>query len=240
MVNGLDTFRRYFQAYSNDYVIIGGVACELALDSLHLEFRPTDDFDIVIVSENLNRGFGTALKQFIKAGKYSVQHRKSNNKPTFFRFLNPMDDSFPSKLELATVKPSNDWKWDFAPLDISDEHSSLSAILFETDFYNFILDNAIVYNGISTMSLEGLLPLKCLAFLELSQQENPSPKTIANIEKHRQDIFRLAEILPNNSFPLPENVASITKEALNSFSNKIQTQEEAEIIAMLKHFYMLS
>ena len=62
MVTGLDTFRTYFQNYSKDYVVIGGVACELALDSLRLVFRPTDDFDIVIVSERIAQGFGAALK----------------------------------------------------------------------------------------------------------------------------------------------------------------------------------
>ena len=75
MVNGLEKFRDYFQDYTEDYVLIGGVACELALNSLRLEFRPTDDFDIVIVSENLQKGFGAKLKKFIIDGKYSVQKR---------------------------------------------------------------------------------------------------------------------------------------------------------------------
>ena len=65
MVTGLEIFRQYFQNYNKDYVLIGGVACELALNSFRLEFRPTDDFDIVIVSENVALGFGQALKNFI-------------------------------------------------------------------------------------------------------------------------------------------------------------------------------
>ena len=36
MVAGLEIFRSYFQDYSNDYVLIGGEACELALGSLRL------------------------------------------------------------------------------------------------------------------------------------------------------------------------------------------------------------
>ena len=240
MVTGLETFREYFKDFPQDYVVIGGVACELALDSLRLEFRPTDDFDIVIVSENLTQGFGVALKQFIRDGGYSVQHRKSNDKPTFFRFVTQKNDSFPSKLELATGKPNTDWKWDFAPLEIGDARSSLSAILFETDFYRFILDNAVISHGISSMRLEGLIPLKCLAFLELSQQENPSPKVLANIEKHRQDILRLAEVLPNDStFPLPEKVAAITVETLNRIAGEPHAEMEAEIVAMLRVFYRL-
>ena len=239
MVNGLEKFRDYFQNHTDDYVLIGGVACELALNSLRLEFRPTDDFDIVIVSENLQQGFGAALKKFIRDGQYSIQKRKSNDKPTFFRFLEPKDDSFPSKLELATVKPFDDWEWDFVPLDAGDARSSLSAILFEKDFYSFILENATISNGISTMRLEGLIPLKSLAYLELSKQENPSPKIFANIAKHRQDIFRLANVLSDGSFHLPPHVAEITNEALNLIASKIQNEDAVEILEMLKQFYLL-
>ena len=66
MVVGLETFRKYFEGYYGDYVVIGGVACELALKSLGLDFRGTRDFDIVIVSETIARGFGIKLKQFIR------------------------------------------------------------------------------------------------------------------------------------------------------------------------------
>ena len=100
MVNGLEIFRDYFQNHSADYVLIGGVACELALNSLRLEFRPTDDFDIVIVSENLNQGFGEALKKFIQEGKYSVKRRQSNNKPHFSAFY----------LRKMTISHQN-WNW---------------------------------------------------------------------------------------------------------------------------------
>ena len=110
MVNGLDIFRSYFYEFPNDYVLIGGVACELALGTLRLDFRPTGDFDIVVVSKRLDQGFGAKLKQFINDGEYIVKNRKSNNNPTFFCFLNPKNNTFPAKLELAAVIPSGDWK----------------------------------------------------------------------------------------------------------------------------------
>jgi len=239
MVSGLEIFRRYFQRYNHDYVLIGGVACELALNSRLLEFRPTDDFDIVVVSENAPHGFGGALKEFIRDGGYSVQRRKSNNRPTFFRFLNPVDSDFPSKLELATDKPSDDWQWDFTPVDAGDAKSSLSAILFETDFYRFILENAILVDGISTMRLEGLIPLKCLAWLELSKQENPSAKTLANIAKHRLDIFRLADALESGIFQLPATVATKTNDALSQMRTSGLTEDEQNYFEMIRSFYQL-
>ena len=240
MVTGLDIFRSYFQDYPNDYVVIGGVACELALKTMDLEFRGTNDFDIVVVSEMTAQGFGAAFKRFVNDGGYTVPPRKSNGRPTFFRYIDPKNHDFPSKLELATGQPSDDWKGNFAPLDAGDDHSSLSAILFSPGFYRFILDNAVVSNGISIMRLEGLIPLKCHAFRELSRQDNPTPKTLANIEKHRADIFRLAEALPTGkTFGLPDEVATSTAEALNLIADHPASENEAEVLTMLRQFYGL-
>ena len=249
MVTGLETFAKYFEGYSGDYVVIGGVACELALDSMKLHFRGTEDFDIVIVTDHLNvaDGFGKQLKRFIQDGGYYASHRQSNDKPTFFRFLNPKNGDFPSKLELATKKPFEGWEWDFAPLVAEDFDSSLSAILFSPGFYPFILDNAVVSNGISIMCLEGLIPLKCHAFLKLSRQDNLPRKTLAdiekhraNIEKHRGDIFRLADALPTGkTFVLPDEVATSTAEALNLIADRPASENEAEVLTMLRRFYGL-
>jgi len=65
----------------------------------------------------------------------------------------------------------------------------------------FCLNNHVISDNISYMCLEGLIPLKCCALLDLSRKENPSQKDFANIEKHRQDIFRLADGLPTDLFP---------------------------------------
>ena len=239
MVSGLDTFRRYFQNYNHDYVLIGGVACELAMNRLQLEFRPTDDFDIVIVAENVSQGYGRALKQFIHDGGYSVQRRKSNHRPTFFRFLNPTQEGFPAKLELATTRPAADWPWQFTPVDAGDAHSSLSAILFEPDFYQFIVENAILVNAISTLRLEGLIPLKCLAYLELSRDDNPSAKTRANMEKHLLDVFRLADVLPDGIYPVPDVVASVIRDMLTELAGHSLTADQLSLGNMLQAFYQL-
>lgn len=240
MVTGLEIFRSYFQDYPNDYVVIGGVACELALGSMGLEFRGTRDFDIVVVSEMTAHGFGAALKRFINDGGYTVPHRKSNDKPTFFRYTDPKNHDFPSKLELATGQPSDEWKGNFAPLDAGDDHSSLSAILFSPGFYHFILDNAVISNGISIMRLEGLIPLKCHAYLQLSRQDNPTRKTLANIEKHGADIFRLADALPTGkTFRLPDEVATSTAEALDLIEANRPDENTKEVLTMLRQFYGL-
>ncbi len=89
------------------------------------------------------------------------------------------------------------------------------------------------------MRLEGLIPLKCCALLDLSQKENPSRKDLANIEKHRQDIFRLADGLSDGIFPLPEKVAAVTTEALNRIAETNLIETESELLTMLRQFYSL-
>jgi hypothetical protein len=123
MVEGLELFRNYFSNYKNDYVMIGGVACELVLRTSGIAFRPTKDFDIVVVAENLTGGFGAAFKNFIRDGGYKVHRRRSNNKPTFFRFIEPSSPDYPAMLELATKIPAETWNYDFAPLDIADDNT---------------------------------------------------------------------------------------------------------------------
>ena len=239
MVTGLEIFREYFQDYPNDYILIGGVACELVLNSMHLDFRPTSDFDIVIVSDKLKGGFGAKLKRFIHDGGYIVQTRKSNNRPTFFRFVKPKNGDFPAQLELASDKPVENWNYKFTFLDAGDEKPSLSAIIFEKEYYNFICSNITVIRGITTITLEGLIPLKALACLELSKIENPAEETKIKIEKHISDIFRLADALPGKQFPLPALIASDLSAALAAIRQRSVTVNQMDLWENIRQFYRL-
>ena len=50
MVKGLDTFRRYFADYEEQYVLIGGAACDILFESNEVNFRATRDLDMVLSS----------------------------------------------------------------------------------------------------------------------------------------------------------------------------------------------
>ena len=52
MVKGLDTFRRYFKGYENQYVLIGGAACDIVFESNDTSFRATRDLDMVLTIED--------------------------------------------------------------------------------------------------------------------------------------------------------------------------------------------
>lgn len=49
MVKGIDIFKEYFREYRDNYVLIGGVACDIAMSASGLNFRATKDLDIVLL-----------------------------------------------------------------------------------------------------------------------------------------------------------------------------------------------
>lgn len=53
MVKGLDTFRKYFEEYKSQYVLIGGAACDIVFESNETSFRATRDLDMVLIVEAL-------------------------------------------------------------------------------------------------------------------------------------------------------------------------------------------
>ena len=70
MVKGLDTFRRYFKGFEDQYVLIGGAACDNVLESNETTFRATRDLDIVLIVEALTPEFGEKFWEFIQYGNY--------------------------------------------------------------------------------------------------------------------------------------------------------------------------
>ena len=49
MVSGFTKFKERFQGFENQYVIIGGTACDLIMENEELPFRATKDVDVVPV-----------------------------------------------------------------------------------------------------------------------------------------------------------------------------------------------
>lgn len=47
MVNGLDIFAERFKDYSDNFIIVGGTACSLAMNDAGINFRATNDIDMI-------------------------------------------------------------------------------------------------------------------------------------------------------------------------------------------------
>jgi len=48
MVKGIDRFKAYFRDYTDQYVLIGGAACDISFGSNNAEFRATRDLDVPV------------------------------------------------------------------------------------------------------------------------------------------------------------------------------------------------
>ncbi len=65
MAAGIGVFRDHFSDYTEQYVLIGGMACDILLNEAGLDFRMTKDVDMVLIVEALTEEFAVALWEFI-------------------------------------------------------------------------------------------------------------------------------------------------------------------------------
>jgi hypothetical protein len=120
--------------------MIGGTACDVAMRQMGLDFRATKDLDIVLVLEALDPGFGNLFLEFVNQGQYQNKH-KSSGKSLFYRFEAPRNQTFPYMLELFARQPAVlDLAPDrhLTPIPMDEEATSLSAILLDDNYYDFI------------------------------------------------------------------------------------------------------
>lgn len=210
MVKGIEKFKEHFKDFEGKYTLIGGVACGLLLDDAGLTFRGTLDFDIVLIVEAMDNLFGRAIWDFIKAGDYEIRE-KSNGEPEFFRFKNPKDDLFPKEIELFSRK-SHVLEYDdsdrLTPIHISDEISSLSAILLDDEYYDFLTGGLTKLGGIQILNYTHIIPFKAKAWLDLKEKRNKGEHVdTKNINKHKNDVFRLSQLITGaNSVVLSETI----------------------------------
>ena len=248
MVKGLDIFRKYFADYGEQYVLIGGAACDIVFESNEANFRATRDLDMVLIIEALTPQFGEKFWGFIMDGKY--RNKATNGgKPQFYRFDKPEDDSFPKMIELFC-------RTDFelkevegiTPIHIDDEISSLSAILLDDDYYKTLLDGKVVKNGLSVLRPEYIILFKAKAYLDLKMRKE-SGETVdsEDIKKHIKDILRIAaELMLERVADLPETVDSdvqtfidsLEQEPFDQNSLKIYGLKNDDVVSLLKRIYI--
>lgn len=199
MVYGLEVFKDYFKGRDEQYVLIGGAACDIAFEEREQVFRKTRDLDMVLIIEVLTPEFGDRLWEFIKAGKY--RNKVTNKgKPQFYRFDKPEIDGYPRMIELFCRE---DFKLKenkgIAPIHIDDSISSLSAILLDNDYYELLLDGRTIIDGMSVLRPEYLILFKAKAYLDLLNRRNNGEKVdSSNINKHKNDVLRIVAALTLN------------------------------------------
>ncbi len=213
MVRGLDLFRDWFAAYTDQYLLIGGTAASLTMEDAGLPYRATKDLDIVLHVEVLTPSFGEAFWQFVNAGGYQLQQVSDTGKPKFYRFQKPADERYPAMIELFARAPDGLTPAEgsqLTPIPLDEAVSSLSAILLDETYYAFILAGRRDMGGLSWVGEDRLIPLKAIAWLDLKARKDQGTAIDArDIRKHLNDVLRLSQLLaPTTSIPLDPKIGS--------------------------------
>lgn len=93
-----------FKGFEDNYVIIGGTACEIHEDLYAQVPRATKDIDIILIVEALSAEFVAKFWEFVKMGNYEQRNKGVNEnvepKHEYFRFMKPANPAFPYQVEL--------------------------------------------------------------------------------------------------------------------------------------------
>lgn len=243
MVKGLRVFRDYFSEYTEQYVLIGGAACDISFHENDMNFRATKDFDIVLIVEALTEAFALKFWQFIQDGKYRNKCR-SNGKPQFYRFDKPETAGYPAMIELFS-RSSRKLKPDsvLIPIPINDSVSSLSAILLDDNYYQILLEGRDIIDGISVLKPTFLIIFKAKAWLDLNQKaEQGEHIDSRDIKKHRNDILKISSEMILEKYQLPSAVKKDMTDFIEKFhvsdtelkNLKITGIHEKDILKILK------
>lgn len=226
MTRGIANFREYFKDYHGQYVIIGGTACELlfADQGFAGDFRATKDLDLVLIVELIHIDFKERFLNYIKEAGY--EHiNKSTGKPQFYRFQKPKSKDYPDMIELFARKQDIlDLPADIicSPLSIDDSHYSLSAILLDDIYYDFLRSGL---GDNDYIGAEYLIPFKAKAWLDLNERSNSGVEHIDSkkIKKHLNDVLRVSMFLT------PGKQITVGKEIFNDLEAFLLAVEKSNI-----------
>lgn len=245
MVRGLAIFQQWFQDFEDQYVLIGGTAASITMTEAGLSFRGTKDLDIVLHVEVLTPAFGQKFWEFVQAGGYQQKEGDPEQKPCLYRFQKPQDEDFPHMLELFSrvpdglsfVPPGH-----LTPIPMDEQISSLSAILLNDEYYQFVLAGRKSKHGMpSWVGEDRLIPLKAVAWLEMTERVRQGEVIDSKkINKHLTDIVQLSALLqPGQVIDLPEKLRA----DLQIFVQEIVTlnrPEQLQAMRRIAEAYALS
>lgn len=214
MVKGLETFRKAMQPFKDNFVIIGGTACDIRLSGTLMHPRATDDIDIIVVVEHLTQEFVSAFWQFVREGNYLIEKRINQvgaSVYALYRFtLQDENLAYPQKIELLSRhsdllgEPSG---FHIEPIPTDELNQSLSAIIMDDDYYNFTVHHSEEIEGLMIADNLALIALKVNAYLNLiSEREEGREVNGKDIRKHRSDVLKLVA-----AGIYPETVAVVRK-----------------------------
>lgn len=248
---GIDKFKEYFTDYKEEYVIIGGAACELLMQEVERPFRATKDIDIVLIVDSLTKEFALKFWEFIQDAGYENINKATGDKQ-FYRFSHPKSAEYPLMIELFSKKSEwmpSELETRYTPIFIDESVSSLSAILLNDEYYDFLKNSIINIDGLSVLKADCIIPFKVKAWIDLIQRKNSGQQVDGtNIKKHKNDVFRLSVLLtPNKNIVLPKAIKkdmSFFLEEMEKDINLLQLDikgiNQTQVLEMLYKYFIIN
>lgn len=249
MIKGINVFKTFFKDYKEQYVLIGGAACDIIFGETERDFRATRDLDMVLIIEALTPEFIKVFWQFISMGKYRNKSRSSGT-PQFYRFDKPETPGYPYMIELFSRKPFEISSMDanLVPLYINEEVSSLSAILLNEAYYQMLLKGRREVDELMILDPIYIIPFKAKAWLDLTEKrEKGIHVDERDIKKHKNDIARLAVIVEGKTkLTLSDEIKDDMQQFLENYEKEqpnlksigISSVKNEEILNRLKQIYL--
>lgn len=238
MVTGIESFKEWFKGNESQYAIIGGTACDILMTEEGLDFRATKDIDLVLIIEAVDAAFGRKFWDYVKQAGY--EHRnKSSGVPQFYRFSHPTSNRYPAMIELFTRKLDAIQLPDDAvltPLPMDEDISSLSAILLDDDYYEFLKQGKVTVDGVTVLDAAYLIPFKAKAWMDLTDRKAAGEHVDSkNIKKHKNDVFRLTELLdPTVEIVTPSGVYEDMQKFVDRMENETVDVKQLGLVGRTK------
>lgn len=229
-MEGLSKFREAFEAYSENYVIIGGTACNIAMTGTVVRPRATHDIDMIVIVEKMTADFAERFWQFIREGGYRPEKRRQVGgealKYELYRFVDGKPE-YPAMIELLSRHPDilgEPKGLTIEPIPTDEDTSSLSAIIMDDDYYYFTVAHSRLTDGIRHADSAALIALKARAYLNLLQDKAYGKHVNSkDIKKHRSDVLKNAVIMEDGVVEAPTAIAVCVREFVDSIRDEWDT-----------------
>jgi hypothetical protein len=226
-MEGLNKFREAFEAYSDNYVIIGGTACEFTMTGTAVRSRATHDIDMIVIMEKMTVDFSEHFWKFIREGGYRPAKCKTAKgeapKYELYRFIDGKP-GYPEMIELLSRHPDilGEPKGStIEPLPIDEDISSLSAIIMDDDYYYFTVNHSRLTYGLRHADSAALIALKTRAYLNLLQDKaNGGHVNDRDIKKHRSDVLKNVAIMEERQVKAPASIVACVKDFVASIRDE--------------------
>ncbi len=229
MVSGLTKLKEFFKDYPDNFIIIGGTACDIIIDEAGFTPRATKDIDIILVVEALSTDFIKQFWKFINVGKYK-RKEKSEEERKYYRFINPEDKDFPYQIELFARNPDLldlEEGTHMTPIPVDDDLSSLSAILLDDSYYKYLIDNSTIEDNVQRANTDALICLKAKAYLDIAKRIAAGEKEDSkHLRKHKGDVFRLAIMLAETDlYEIPDTIKADMQDFVNVIKDELPDKQ---------------